>query len=110
MLCIYIGCALCLTPLAQPQQIAGLTSSQLALLFFCALNTILGYGAFAAALEHLEASRVSAVIALTPVASFVFIAMTHAFQLGLIVAEHFSVPTLLGAGAVVADSILTSRA
>jgi len=64
MLCIYIGCALCLTPLAQPQQIAGLTGSQLALLFFCALNTILGYGAFAAALEHLEASRVSAVIGL----------------------------------------------
>ena len=109
MLCIYIGCALCLTPLAEPRQIVALTGTELALLFYCALNTILGYGAFAAALEHLEASRVSAVIALTPVASFVFIAMTHSFQPGLIAAEHFSLPTLIGAAAVVAGSILTAR-
>ncbi len=110
MLCIYIGCALCLTPLAEPQQIVALAGRDFALLLYCALNTILGYGAFAAALEHLEASRVSAVIALTPVASFVFIAMTHALQPGLIATEHFSFPTLFGAGAVVAGSILTSRA
>lgn len=110
MLCIYIGCALCLTPLAEPQQIVALTGSDFALLLYCALNTILGYGAFAAALEHLEASKVSAVIALTPVASFIFIAMTHAIQPGLIAVEHFSFPTLLGAGAVVAGSILTARA
>ncbi len=37
------------------------------MLIFSGFNTLLAYGAFAEALDHWEASRVSAVLALTPI-------------------------------------------
>ena len=104
-----MGCALCLTPLAHPGQLLALSGAHFAILLYCALNTVVGYGAFAAATEHLEASRVGAIIALTPVASFSFIALTHALDPTILVPEHFSPAMLAGATAVVVGSVLTSR-
>ncbi len=69
MVCIYVGCARGFTPLASPAAIADVDGVVLAVLAFCALNTAVAYGAFAEALEHWEASRVSAVLALTPLAT-----------------------------------------
>ncbi len=66
MLLIYVGCAVFLTPFAQPSALASLDATGVALLAFCAANTLLAYGAFAASLEHWEASRVSAVLACAP--------------------------------------------
>jgi drug/metabolite transporter (DMT)-like permease len=66
MLCIYTGCALLFLPLSSPAAVLQLDGTTLALLIFCALNTVVAYGAFAEALQHWEASRVSAVLALTP--------------------------------------------
>ena len=36
------------------------------MLVFCALNSLIAYGCFVEALEHWEASRISAVLATTP--------------------------------------------
>ncbi|UFP94791.1 DMT family transporter [Gloeobacter morelensis] len=66
MLVLYGGCALLFTPFAQPAVLRGLDTLHTAALVFCAFNTLVAYGAFAEALEHWEASRVSAVLALTP--------------------------------------------
>ena len=54
------------TPLASPASLAHLDLERAGLLAFCALNTVVGYGAFAESLAHWEASRVGAVLALTP--------------------------------------------
>ena len=47
------------------------------LLAYCALNTLVAYGAFAEALAHWEASRVSTILATTPLLSLGVIALVH---------------------------------
>jgi drug/metabolite transporter (DMT)-like permease len=66
LLLIYIASAVALLPLAKPAAILSLSPFHLALLGFCTFNTLGAYGCFAEALAHWEASRVSAVIAMTP--------------------------------------------
>jgi drug/metabolite transporter (DMT)-like permease len=66
MFLIYGGCTLLFTPWANPLLIFTLSPVYLVVLLFCGFNTLLAYGAFSEALEHLEASRVSAILALTP--------------------------------------------
>jgi drug/metabolite transporter (DMT)-like permease len=109
LLCMYVGCALCLTPLADPARIASLSGWAILLLLYCALNTVVAYGAFSAALENIEASRVGAVIALSPVATFGFITLTHRLFPGVLPPEQFSPWMLFGAGAVVVGSVITAR-
>jgi len=105
MLCIYAGCFLCLTPGARPAGVAELGGAELAVLLFCAANTLLAYGAFASALEHWEASRVSAVLALTPLATLGFSVTGAALWPDALHAEHVSAASLAGAAAVVAGSL-----
>ncbi|MFO0213290.1 MAG: DMT family transporter, partial [Pseudanabaena sp.] len=62
LLCLYLSASTLLAPMAHPHRLLTLSALPLAALIFCALNTLIAYGAFAAALEHWEASRVSAVI------------------------------------------------
>ena len=109
LLCIYVGCALCFTPLADPGRIAALSGGAILLLLYCALNTVVAYGAFSAALENVEASRAAAVIALSPVATFGFIAITHALFPGALPPEQFSPWMLFGAATVVIGSVITAR-
>jgi len=45
------------------------------LLLACCMNTLIAYGAFAEALAHWEASRVSATLAITPLVTFAAVAM-----------------------------------
>jgi drug/metabolite transporter (DMT)-like permease len=109
LLCIYVGCALGLTAFTQPATLLDLGAVRWAVLLYCALNTVVGYGAFSAALEHLEASRVGAILALTPLATLVFVGLAHVWMPGLLPPEHLSATMLVGATAVVAGSVLTSR-
>ena len=44
---------------------------------FCALNTLAAYGAFAEALVHAEASRVSVVLALNPLLTMLVVGGAH---------------------------------
>jgi drug/metabolite transporter (DMT)-like permease len=108
MLCIYAGCALAFWPFAEPAALRGLSGADAALLAFCALNTLVAYGAFAAALAHWEASRVSAVLALTPLATLALSAAAARLLPGRVAPESLSAASWLGAGAVVAGSLLTA--
>jgi drug/metabolite transporter (DMT)-like permease len=108
MLCIYAGCTVGLSLTAKPAAILGLDGMELGVLLFCALNTLVAYGAFSAALAHWEASRVSSVLALTPLATLAFAWLMAALWPALVVPEAISPTSLLGAVAVVAGSLLTS--
>ncbi|SDS94038.1 EamA domain-containing membrane protein RarD [Pseudomonas asplenii] len=70
MMVIYLFCALLLSPWAHPAEILQLSPLQGWLLLGCCLNTLVAYGAFAEALAHWEASRVSATLAITPLVTF----------------------------------------
>ena len=105
MLIIYAGCALLFSPFATPKLILTLSPFHLGILLFCALNTALAYGAFAESLEHWEASRVSAMLALTPVVTLISIWLVSFLSPNLIPPERFTILGLMGAILVVCGSM-----
>jgi drug/metabolite transporter (DMT)-like permease len=105
MLVIYGGSALLFTPIAAPQKILMLTAFQWLILLFCSLNTLVAYGAFAEALEHLDASRVSAVISLTPIVTIISVLALSRLFPNLKVAHQLSGLAIAGAVLVVVGSI-----
>ena len=108
MLCIYAGCALCFAPWTDPSAFAGLSAGSWGILAFCSANTLVAYGAFAAALEHWEASRVSAVIALTPLATLAFSTLAAQLAPAQFATEQLSLNAWIGAALVVGGSLLTA--
>ncbi len=105
MLVIYGGCALLFSPLAALRPLLNLSPLHLGMLLFCGLNTLMAYGAFAEALEHWEASRVSAVLALAPLVTLVAVWAVSLLAPTLIAAERLTVLGVLGAILVVAGSV-----
>lgn len=104
MLVIYGGSTLLFAPFSSPNQLLTLTPLQWGMLIFAALNTLVAYGAFAEALDHWEASRVSAVLSLTPVVTLASVSAVGLLFPTLIKAEQISVLGLFGAMLVVAGS------
>ena len=108
MLCIYVGCFACFSFGATPSRIVQLPPLGLGMLLFCAGNTLVGYGAFSNALHHWEASRVSAVLSLTPLATLGFTVLGATLAPEWVQAEPVSAWTLAGAATVVGGSLLVA--
>ncbi len=105
---IFFVAAIVLTPFAHPRTLLDLTPDALGLLLYCALNTLVAYGAFAAALVHWEASRVSLVLALTPILTLLSTYVTAWLAPGAIDAERVALLGWCGALLAVAGSALAS--
>jgi drug/metabolite transporter (DMT)-like permease len=105
MLVIYGGCVLLFSPFAKPQMLLSLSPLHLGMLLFCGFNTLIAYGAFAEALDHWEASRVSAVLALAPLVTLVSVWAVSWLTPNLIPSEHLTLLGLFGAILVVAGSV-----
>ena len=108
LLWVYAGCALAFTPLASPGSLAQLDGARVGLLVFCALNTVAGYGAFAESLAHWEASRVGAVLALTPLGTLACAAVLGAIAPAWGSAPELSLGGWIGALLVVSGSLAAS--
>lgn len=92
-------------PFSDFSALSQLTNMQWLLIVFCGLNTLIGYGSFAEAMAHIEASKVSAILALTPL---VTVAAAHLIPLPGLVVEPITILTLCGAVLVVGGSMLTT--
>ncbi|WP_339524222.1 DMT family transporter [Pseudomonas sp. EA_35y_Pfl2_R111] len=108
MMVIYLACAALLTPWAQPLQALELSQLQGWLLFACCLNTLVAYGAFAEALAHWEASRVSAALAITPLVTFASVALAASWWPDHVQPEQINWLAYGGAVLVVLGSALTA--
>ncbi|AYC33593.1 DMT family transporter [Pseudomonas cavernae] len=108
MMVIYLACAAVLTPWAQPQQVLVLSPLQGWLLLACCLNTLVAYGAFAEALAHWEASRVSATLAITPLVTFASVALAASLWPEHVQPEQVNGLAYAGALLVVLGSALTA--
>jgi drug/metabolite transporter (DMT)-like permease len=108
MMVIYLACAVLLTPWAQPLQALALSPLQGWLLFACCLNTLVAYGAFAEALAHWEASRVSAALAVTPLVTFSAVALAASWWPDHVQPEQINWLAYGGAVLVVMGSALTA--
>ncbi len=105
LLMVYICCAVFLTPLAKPSQLALMDSRQLCMLIFCCLNTLVGYGAFAEALARWEASKVSALLTLAPLFTIVFVELGYVFWPHLIEPVQLNLLGYIGAIVVVSGAM-----
>jgi drug/metabolite transporter (DMT)-like permease len=105
---IYGACGLLFLTVAKPQNLLQLNAIEWIALIFCGLNTVVAYGAFAESLQHLEASRVSAILALAPIFTIVSMSLTAWLAPGLVTPEHITPLGLFGAILVVAGSMSIS--
>jgi drug/metabolite transporter (DMT)-like permease len=105
---IYIAASVALLPLARPLALAALDTGQWIALIYCALNTLGAYGAFAEALAHWEASRVSLVLAVTPLLTLACVELASWLLPELVSPERIGAVGMLGALLVVGGSALTS--
>jgi drug/metabolite transporter (DMT)-like permease len=105
---IYGVCGLIFGTMAKPQTLMQLNSIEWMALIFCGLNTVVAYGAFAESLQHWEASRVSAILALAPIFTIVSMEITAYIAPNLVAPEHITALGLFGALLVVTGSISIS--
>lgn len=108
LLLIYVGATVLLLPLATPSQVATLGRFELGLLAFGIVNTLAAYGCFAEALEHWEASRVSAVISLTPLVTIFAVYAVLAVWPEADIGARLDALGMAGAILIVAGSMMTA--
>ncbi|NVK86484.1 MAG: DMT family transporter [Gammaproteobacteria bacterium] len=108
MIIVYLAGSLLFLPLASPSQVLPLDTFGWLLLLFCGANTLVAYGAFAEALDHWEASRVSATLAITPLLTLVFMQLTEYFIPAFLTAEPINSLSVIGALLVVVGSATTA--
>ena len=105
---IYAAASILLLPFSHPQKIMQLDGKHAWALAYCAINTLIAYGAFAEALVHWHASRVSAILAVTPLLCLACVAIVHSLSPGSIASEHVTTLGYVGAALVVVGSSLSS--
>ena len=107
---VYLGSALLLLPSAEFSSVKSLDGLGWGLLIFACINSLIAYGSFAEALDHWEASRVSAVMALVPLLTLFFVAVFHYFFPEYVASENLNGFAYLGALVVVIGSSMTALA
>ena len=108
MLLIYVASVFMFLPLSTPATLTGLSGFGFALLAFTSFNTLAAYGCFAEALDHWEASRVSAVLAITPLLTLLASEWISHIWPDAGIEEQLNTLSLVGALLVVGGSILTA--
>lgn len=108
LLVVYAAASLVLWPVAQPSKLLVLDQGHALAVAYCALNTVGAYGAFSEAMANWEASRVSAVLALTPVLTVGFVALMAPLLPGQLNPEQIGVLGWCGALLVLAGSLSAS--
>jgi drug/metabolite transporter (DMT)-like permease len=108
LFCIYAASVVLFLPVSHPTHLAQLDGVQIALLIYACLNTIVAYGCFAEALDHWEASRVSAVLAIAPLLTLVFVSWVAKVTPGVLPPEGLDALSIAGACIVVVGSALSA--
>jgi len=110
LLLIYIAGTLVFLPAAAPSAALSLDTTHLWLLAFVALNTSVAYGAFARAMVCWDASRVSAIITLTPLLTLAFGQLVETLAPGAVDVEPLNLLSWAGAGMVIAGASVAALA
>jgi drug/metabolite transporter (DMT)-like permease len=110
MYLLYVAGAIAFLPVSEFAPLLSMSALHWALLVFCCLNTVIAYGAFAEALHHWEASKVSAILAVTPLFTILFANIIATLFPAFLTAQQLNVWSWLGATLVVAGSAITALA
>jgi drug/metabolite transporter (DMT)-like permease len=96
-------------PFANFSSLAHLSFGYWALLVFLGANTLISYVCLALALKYLEAGKVSVIIVLNPIITFILMGILTWMQVSWIDGEHFSVLSVGGALIALFGAILVVR-
>jgi len=102
---IYGVCAFALIPFVSFGQLQGMPMANWYILLYLGLNTVLAYGSLAIAIKNTEATRVSVIITLNPIITFITMAILSRMQVSWIEPESFSLLSILGALSVLGGAI-----
>jgi drug/metabolite transporter (DMT)-like permease len=105
---IYLVATILLFPATSLPSFGDLTTAGWLALIFCAINTLVAYGALAEAMDHWEASRVGAVLALIPLGAMGCTTLAAKIWPHWIHNEDIGMMGWIGAFLVVAGSMSTS--
>jgi drug/metabolite transporter (DMT)-like permease len=105
---VYAVGAIALIPLATPSQLLGLHDVTTALFIFCCFNTLIAYGAFGLAVRRWPAARVSAVVALAPLVTYLTEHFASREAPGALLATDWSPVKIVGACLVIAGAMVTA--
>lgn len=107
---IYAFCSAALLPLVRFNLLQGMPPAHWYLLFYLGMNTVLAYGSLALAIKFTEATRVSVIITLNPIITFVTMAILTRLEVPWIEPETFSLLSIFGALTVLGGAILVISA
>lgn len=110
MYVLYAAGTIAFMPVSDFTPLLTMTGLHWLLLIFCCLNTVVAYGAFAEALHHWEASKVSAVLAITPLFTILFANIVGWLFPAYLAAQQLNLWSWVGATLVVVGSALTALA
>jgi drug/metabolite transporter (DMT)-like permease len=96
-------------PFVNFASLTNLSIGYWALLVFLGANTLISYGCLSLALKYLEAGKVSIMLVLNPIITFILMGILTWMQVDWIAGEHFSVLSILGALVALAGAILVVR-
>jgi drug/metabolite transporter (DMT)-like permease len=79
------------------------------LILFLGANTFIAYSSLAQALKFIEANKVSVIIFLNPIITFITMGILTSLEVSWISHERFSLATILGAALVISGAFLVVR-
>ena len=107
-LLVYLTATLLFLPFAHPTQLFSLNRTSVLLLAFCAFSTLISWCSFAEALNHVEASRVSMILALTPLITVTAMAFGGNLLPNVIQPEQLNSLSIVGTILVVTGSMVVA--
>lgn len=96
-------------PFINPESLQNISFTTWLLLLFAGLNTLLSYTFLAKSLQLIEASKVSIIIILNPIITFVSMEVLTLMNVKWIGHERFSAFSIIGAFLVIAGAILVAK-
>lgn len=94
---IYGFSALIIAPFTSYDGFAHLSFASWMLMLFLGLNTLVAYSAIALAFRHLEANKVSVIITMNPIITFLLLYIFTELQVSWLKPEHMSITSIVGA-------------
>lgn len=93
-------------PFIKPSGFLDLTFGNWMLMIYLGINTLIAYGCLSLAFKYLEANKISIIVTMNPILTFIFIGLLTAFEVTWIEPETFTPQAIIAALLVVGGAIL----
>ena len=93
-------------PFVEFSKVPSLSSNEWFLLIFLGLNTVFAYGSLALALKYAEANKISVILTMNPIITFISMALLELAAVSWIEFERFTPLSLAGAVLVFGGAVM----